>query len=204
MNKRRQRKQREPDNDDDNQKYWEEDNGGVDGTEGWEEVAEVAEPDAGLDSTYEEEEDERSGDDELEAEEDDERERGEEEERSREKEKEREEEERQRQREEWERRRMEMERGRLGGHGEEEEGRASYPYPPHFYLKVPSLVTSWSHQRKHEAQYKRSALPSPLAGSTGGARRARNKGADTFPHLPQLRAADFRSICFKDLCTLTQ
>lgn len=176
MSQRRQRKQRQPGNDADNQKHWEE----GDGTEGRGAVEEETEPDASVDSTYEEE-DERSGDDELEAEEDGERERGEEEERSMEKEREEEE----RQREEWERRRMEMERRRLGGHGEEEEGRASYPYPPHFYLKVPSLVTSWSHQQKHEAQSKRSALPSHLAGSAGGARRARNKGAHTFPHLPQ-------------------
>lgn len=90
----------------------------------------MEEPDTGLDAAYEEEElEERSGDDELDAEEDGEGERWEEEERRR---------------EEWERRRMEMERGRLGGHMEEEEmeeeGRASYP--SHFYLKVPSLVSS--------------------------------------------------------------
>lgn len=189
MNKRRQRKQREPDNDADNQKYREEDDGGVDGTEGLEAGEEVKETDASLDTAYEEEE-ERSGDDELEAQEDDERERGEEEE---EKQGEREEEE-ERQREEWERRRMEMERGRLGGHREEEEGGASYPYPPHFYLKVPSLVTRWSHQQKHEARYKRQVPPSHLTGSTGGARRAWSKGAHTL-HVSHISSSSSLKSC---------
>lgn len=118
-NQRHQRKQREPHSDAEGEIYTDQ-RGGVE--------EEETETDMAPDPIYEEEE--RSGDDGWEAGEDDDGE-GEEEEEEEDVEMERQ---RERQREEWERRRAEMERGREGGR----ESGKPYPYPPHFYLKVPS------------------------------------------------------------------
>lgn len=167
--KRRQRKQREPAA---NEEYTEEDDGGVDRTEGWEVAEEVEQPDTGLDSAYEEEEEEeRSGGGEVDAEEDGERERWEEEEEER-------------RRDEWERRRMEMERGRLGGHVEEEGEEGGASYPSHFYPKVPSLVTNQSLVRAARRTNDTICLLTQT-GPTRGARRPRRKGAPIIVLLPQ-------------------